>query len=320
VPTEPLLTTLEANKDDFSPETSRLYERAIRDFIAFAGGARKDWTTAAVQDWRKKLSASGLELNLISSDRRRRAPAPLSPQSVLLYTKAIRWVSRAYALRVKRAGESIAKYDFADGLKLKKEESKKNRYAIPESSAAAILNTCRSNNPRDVRDFAILVLGFRTGMRRSGMAGILLTDFKTSYRTKEAVVEIQLKGKRRWEVPLDAACIKAVNAWQDVLIKRYGVNTGPFFRAFKRNSDELVGPLTDEGIYEAVKKRARLAGVTGVTPHVMRHSFISYMVARGVPIYQIKRITGQLSDAIIDHYTTDLTNTSAAGILPKELG
>lgn len=294
---------------NFSAETKRAYTRAVVDFLAFAGADPRGWTFAAAEDWRDKLLARGL-------DGGRSAGHRLSRVSVALYVKALKFASGRYARRASRSGHPVE--DFAQDVDVPRLDGHKARYAIAEAAAAAMLATCRGMQPVDLRDRAILTLGFRTGMRRSGMAGIQLTDFERNRRGEE-VVWITLKGGRRHDVPLDAKCLAAVSDWRHVLASS-DVASGPLFHTFERDGQTLAGPLTGEGIYEAVQKRARLAGVGKVSPHVMRHSFISYMVALGVPTYRIKRITGQKTDSIIDHYTTDLDGEPASSVLSDEIG
>lgn len=310
----PLIETIRTRKN-LKDETRRVYLRAVDDFLRFAGtDPDKNWNYAAVEDWRDKLRERGLE----PESKQRRAGRPLGTHSVTVYLKGLRFAAKRYAARATRPDRIVL--DFTQGVDVPESDGSigtKKRYAIPEASAIAMLATCRGDSLGDVRDRAILTLGFRTGMRRRGMAGIRLEDFATS-PLGEFVIYITLKGGRRHDVPLDSVCIGATGRWCALLRERRVVS-GPFF--WTVTGDRLRAPMTPADIYRTVKARARLAGVSEpVTPHVMRHSAISYMVARGVPVYRIKRITGQKSDDIISLYTTDLNTEPASSILPDDLG
>lgn len=307
---------------NFSPQTQRSYLCAVRDFLVYAGDDPQNWTYAIAEDWRDKLLERGLERDPIA-DKGKHKCHKLQRQSVQVYLKGLKFASRKYAERHSTRDNPIddfaarvevpnLKEDVSEG---ETERTKRKRRAIQESAAAAMLATC-DESPVGVRDRAILVLGFRTGMRRAGMAGIKLGDFGIDRVTGEPIVWITLKGGRRHDVPLDARCVAALDAWRAVLNK----TSGPLWYAFTRDGRVTTDPLTAEGIYEAVQKHAKLAGVPKVSPHVMRHSFISYMVAHDVPVYRIKRITGQKTDSIIDHYTTDLDGTPASSVLPDDIG
>ena len=100
----------------------------------------------------------------------------------------------------------------------------------------------------------------------------------------------------------------ALSAWMEIS------EAGPHDRVFA---------VTDKQFYGIVKRRAKQAGIKRhVHPHILRHSFISWCVAAGVPTYRIKAMTGQKSDAIIDLYTTDLDaeTNPVSDIVARSLG
>ncbi len=311
----PLITAIR-NRKNFKEETRRVYLRAVDDFVRFAGTDPGQWTYATVEDWRDKLGDRGLELE----PGQRRGGRPLGVHSTTVYLKALRFAAKRWAQRESRPDRVVL--DFTAGVDVPAADATsgtKKRYAIPLTAAIAMLATCRGSGLVDLRDRALLTFGFRTGMRRRGLAGITLADFGQS-QLGENIVWITLKGGRRHDVPLDDACLRAAGQWQAVLT-HHGRRTGAFFWSLTDDEQHLQAALTPEDIYKIVIARAALAGVTShVTPHVMRHSAISYMIAAGVPVYRIKRVTGQRTDDIIGLYTTELDVTPASSVLPTDLG
>jgi integrase len=53
---------------------------------------------------------------------------------------------------------------------------------------------------------------------------------------------------------------------------------------------------------EACKELCRLSGVSGVTPHVFRHTFLTWRVAAGVPLFNLSEVTGVSMQTLLTTY------------------
>ena len=134
-----------------SARTKKNYLRAVRSFIAFAGA---DWSGIQVENWRNKLLMEGRK-----------------PQTVNLYLAGVRFASRRRAERNQNPMLDFARY--AETLRPTEPEP---RRALTYEEGAAFIAACEGERPIDLRDMAIAIVGFRTGLRRAGICGIHFED------------------------------------------------------------------------------------------------------------------------------------------------
>jgi integrase/recombinase XerD len=135
----------------------------------------------------------------------------------------------------------------------------------------ALLKGCGSD-PIGIRDRALLRVLWRTGARRSSIAAMRIEQLE--HRAPEGgfpVFEIVLAAKRdkRVRVQIRGQAGAALAAWLAVLAKS-GIRTGPLWLGKKR-------PLTPSGVWNALARRARLAGIRDrISPHMLRVAFLTY--------------------------------------------
>lgn len=268
----PLERAIELSK--LAKRTKQNYLAAVRSFQAFAG---THWTGARAAEWRDQLA-------------RTNAPATVNNR-----VAALRSVSR-------RMFELGLGEDFARGVDDVDEVVEKKRRAVGPEVAERILRAAEGREPVDLRDYALLTLGFRTGARRESLQRLDFEDLK------KPRITYWIKGGRRHELVADPEVWEALAPWLGWL-RHNGVKGGRVFRSLVARLDSPPEPqkqLSLEGINYVVTRRSELAGVHGFHPHLMRHCFVSWLVLNGVSKDRIKSMTGQKSDAMIDLYFTDV--------------
>jgi integrase len=274
-----------------SPVTKRTYLRSVRRFISFAGTHPANWSGATVETWRDSLSKT------------------CKPQTVNAYLSALRYASRRLAQR-----HQNPRFDFAGYAEMLKTEQARTPRVLTHEEGAALVAACAGEKPNDLRDMAIAILGLRTGLRREGMCGIAFNDFHGNR------VQVTLKGGRRHWIVLDSEVMDAIGAWSKWLYHQ-SVRGGRVFRAVSKpqidGTVKVNASLTADGLYAAMKKRARKAGIRGFHPHVFRHTFVSWCQEAGVPPYRIAGVTGHKNTSMLDTYTTDLDPEPVGGLLPS---
>src|SRR5262249_11816506 len=78
--------------------------------------------------------------------------------------------------------------------------------------------------------------------------------------------------------------------------------------------------LTDSGVQQLVRNLARMAGIEWrVYPHLLRHSYITWAIRRGMHPMQIRQIVGHESTAMIDRVYTHLVPQDAYAAMVKAL-
>lgn len=270
-----------------SDRTKDVYLKAVESFVAYAGLNPALWTGAVVERWRDGLRYG------------RKA------QTVNLYLAGLRFATKRLAELQRNPS-----LDFARVAETLKADAETVRQPLSVDQARAILATCSGDSPRDLRDRALLVLGFRTGLRRFSLAAIQLENIDA-----KAIRQVPNKGGGTLDIFLDEEMRAAVRPWIGWL-KRHGVASGALFRRLSREglggAVSLMGVgLSENGVYEVIRKRAEQAGIQHVYPHLLRHSFISWSVEQGSKSYEIRGVTGQKTDAIVNRYTKDLAAAEA---------
>lgn len=132
-----------------------------------------------------------------------------------------------------------------------------------------------------LRDRAILVLLYGTGIRASECAGLRETDVDLEDRT----VRVRGKGGHERTVPLNDTVVRAVALYRRA---RGPVEaTSAFFRTRSGR------PMSRGAVYERVRTHGRKAGITKrVSPHRLRHTFATHLVQAGTNLVTIRDLLG----------------------------
>lgn len=151
---------------------------------------------------------------------------------------------------------------------------------IGAGDAKALLGSCDRRSALGRRDYALLVVLLRLGLRRSEVAGLRLDDI--DWRAGEVVV--RGKGTREDRLPLPADVGGAIAAYL-----RRGRPKGERREVFLR-ARAPYGPIASGTVASTVRRACRRAGIAEVGPHRLRHTVACEMVAAGVPLTQIAQV------------------------------
>jgi integrase/recombinase XerD len=144
------------------------------------------------------------------------------------------------------------------------------------------------------RDVAIVVLLRHTGIRVGELCQLTLTDLEISERKGSLVVRSG-KGGRYRMLPLNLDARKAVS---DYLQVRPAATTPRLFVGQRGDG------LSSRAVELVVDKYARLAGLEGVTPHTLRHSFGKHTLEAGVDLVTVSTLLGHQRLETTAIYTT----------------
>jgi integrase/recombinase XerD len=154
-----------------------------------------------------------------------------------------------------------------------------------------------TSEPKGLRDRALIELLYATGLRVSELVGLRAPDvnLESGYLTCTG------KGSKQRIVPLgDEAA-----SW----VKRYVVEGRPALLKKKSSPWLFVnarggGQLTRVGFWKILKAYGRQAGIThDLSPHVLRHSFATHLLARGADLRAIQMMLGHADLSTTQIYT-----------------
>ena len=151
------------------------------------------------------------------------------------------------------------------------------------SSAGDIRNATRLR--------AMLELLYASGLRVSELCELPMSGILGNK------LLIHGKGAKERLVPMHDAAIHALNKWLDV---RGDTNSKYVFP-----SSGKTGHITRDGLFKIIKKCAVLAGIdpNRVSPHVLRHSFASHLLAGGANLRAIQTMLGHEDISTTQIYT-----------------
>lgn len=169
---------------------------------------------------------------------------------------------------------------------------------LSEKQVNALLHAPEKSDPWWLRDQAILELLYATGARVSELATLKCRDV----HLEERYVVCHGKGDKQRIVPLGRQAIVAVH--------RYLEQQRPRLAARKATASEWLilsprgGPLRRERIWELIKKYAARVGIPSeISPHSLRHSFATHLLAGGADLRQVQELLGHASIATTQIYT-----------------
>jgi integrase/recombinase XerD len=159
--------------------------------------------------------------------------------------------------------------------------------ALEPGQAGRLLASCSRETAAGLRDFAILTLLLRLGLRRGEVAGLALDDL--DWRAGELIV--RGKGHRLERLPLPADVGEAIAAYLHDGRPR-SVEGRPVFVRVKAPHRAL----TPGGVTQVVVAAARRAGLPPITAHRLRHTAATELLRAGAPLVEIGQLLRHRSE------------------------
>jgi integrase len=146
-----------------------------------------------------------------------------------------------------------------------------------------MLKSCDRRRSDGQRDYAILLVLLRLGLRAGEVARLTLEDI--DWRSGEVVVHG--KGRRVDRLPLPGDVGEALVAY----LRRGRPCTAR--RELFLRTIAPIGPLGRGGISSVVRRACRRAGVAEIGAHRLRHTVACQMIASGVALSNIALVLRQ---------------------------
>ena len=171
------------------------------------------------------------------------------------------------------------------------------RVLSPEMVDALLLSPLPAADRYPNRDRALLALLYATGCRVSEICNLKLADINLT----EGFCRCTGKGNKQRLVSLNPVAVQAVGKWLTgerlQLIQRFGRDDGWLFlsRSGRR--------VARESIWSLIRRYARRAGCGDISPHTLRHSFATHLLAGGADIRALQEMLGHASIRTTQVYT-----------------
>lgn len=146
----------------------------------------------------------------------------------------------------------------------------------------------QASGPEALRDKAMLEMLYATGMRVSELVALNVDDVNL----EAECVRCNGRNKER-QLPLSASAVTALEEYQDI--------ARPQLARGSRHTDNALflnhrgKRLTRQGFWLILKRYADRLGVHELTPHTLRHSFATHMLANGADLRSVQQLLGHAS-------------------------
>ncbi len=158
-------------------------------------------------------------------------------------------------------------------------------------AVSAVLRSCDQATVTGRRDYAILLLLARLGLRAHEAAGLELEDI----RWRSGTIVVRRKGGRSEELPLPADAGQAVADYLTVRPAARGT------RAVFISAYAPWRPVTRSSVTLLVKSHCKTAGTPG-RAHLLRHTLASDLLAAGASLPEIGLVLGHRSPFVTSIY------------------
>lgn len=197
------------------------------------------------------------------------------------------------------------------GLSRQKGGAQKGKTPLYWEDLEKIVKTMDLKNLRDVRDKAILLLGFMGAFRRSEISGLDVEDIR--FLPQGAIVTVrQSKTDQTAEgqqvgIPYisntSMCAVTALKAW----LSKGGITSGPLFRNMNRKGEANARRLSDKSINLILKKYVQRIGLSPELygAHSLRHGFATSAALHGVEERLIMKQTRHRSVDMVRRYINE---------------
>jgi len=265
-----------------SPHTVRNYGRDVRTFASWAAG--RTGTEAGPGLWAR------VDANLIRAFL-------ASLHAGHAKTSIARTLSglRTFLGYLVREGHLAASP--AEGLRAPKAPKKLPNF-LPVDEVFHLLDGLadKGEGLAGARDRAMLELLYGTGVRVSELVGLDGRDVRLASRT----ARIRGKGRVERDVPLTESAARALEAYLNAR-REAGLplsGEGPVFL------NARGGRLTDRSVRRVLDRWLREAAIARrVSPHTLRHTFATHLLAGGADLRAIQELLGHKSLSTTQKYT-----------------
>ena len=256
-----------------SANTLASYRRDISDYAAFAARRGRSPATADSELLRAYLGTL--------------ARRGLAPRTAARRLSALRQFHRFLLAEGVRADDPTATLD---GPRLGRPLPK---YLSEEEVERLIAVAHAEKGVAGARATALLELLYATGLRVSELVGL---PYAAVARDRPTLI-LRGKGAKERMVPLGEAARAALERWRP--LRRPAASKWLF------PGDGRSGHLTRSGFWLMLARLAAKAGVppSRVSPHVLRHSFASHLLAHGADLRSVQQMLGHADIATTQIYT-----------------
>lgn len=297
---------------DLRPNTIKLYQRVVGDFVAWRMTDRKitDDSPATVSridlaDYREALRHRGLKATTINP-----------------YLAALdAWLEWGVSTGQRHDNPAT------DLKRIKTTVSHESPVGLSRREVSLLLHEAAQTRHR-IRDTALITLMVQTGLRMSEVCNLQWRDIQVGERS--GMVQVRAgKGNKDRQIPLTVECRKTLwhyaqsfdaNEGVGIQASRFDAVQATRFQQWIANhqqehvfQSQKQTTLAPQTVWEMITTLAKRAGIQA-SPHTLRHTFGTELVRRGVGLSVVAHLMGHSSVTTTQRYTCPSADDLAAAV------
>ncbi len=166
---------------------------------------------------------------------------------------------------------------------------------LGEADVLRLLETVSGPDPLMMRDRAMLELLYGSGLRVSELVGLETSQVNL----RDGYLTVIGKGSKERAVPVGRQALASLRAYLGEArrkLDRTGRSRSLFLGRYGR-------ALTRQGFWKRLRRHALTAGLSGVSPHVLRHSFATHLLEGGADLRSVQVMLGHADITTTQVYT-----------------
>jgi len=277
-----------------SPATRKAY---TRDVLTFFGA--KDLSEITMEDF------IAVTPDQVAQFRDRLMAEGKSPATVSRYLSALRKTFRYLMAR------RVIEFNPVDTqiVNAPKQVASRKRERMTPEDVERMLGAIDQRKEIGKRDYAMILLAIRTGMRRSELCG--LTEAAIDRSGKVVMLDIVGKGQKERRVPVPKDVWPVVEEWMKVKPRGEWI-----FTSIRGDR------MKEHAFWKVVQKYAKKAGIDrnpdgsrrSIHPHAFRAACITFLLRAGVPIHEVQQMMGHSRGETTLGYVRELALEESAAV------
>ena len=179
-------------------------------------------------------------------------------------------------------------------------ENESTHTALRQAEARAILVAIDRSSKRGLRDYALLMLLLRTGLRRAECAALTLGDFKEQQGHSVATVQ-HGKGEKRRIAKVPDDVVRCIQEYLEATGRQNAAPSAPLFVGFRKGDHPTEEGISDKVIERTVAAYGAMLGMK-LTPHDLRATFITLALEGGAALHQVQYAAGHARPETTERY------------------
>jgi integrase/recombinase XerD len=157
-----------------------------------------------------------------------------------------------------------------------------------------LLESLDTTSPEGVRDRTLVELMYATGLRVTEAVTLPAGNVDVD----AGLLHCMGKGSKQRRIPIGRSAVSWLLRYQAARRALLAGRESPLLFV-----GYLGRPLTRQNVWAMLKRAAEKAGVEGVTPHVLRHSFATHLLEHGADTRSVQAMLGHSDLATTQIYT-----------------